>query len=71
MYARINDLALEAGLYIKLDSGPYPKALTAEECSAAYQKFAELIVKECALLADKAEPYKSNDLILKHFGVDM
>jgi len=33
------------------------------------EKFAELIVRECADIADKAEPYKSNDLIRKHFGV--
>ena len=32
-------------------------------------KFAELIIKECANIADKAEPYKANDLILKHFGI--
>ena len=34
------------------------------------QKFAELIVKECAEIADKAEPYKASDLIKKHFGVE-
>jgi len=34
-----------------------------------YQRFAELIVKECADIADKAEPYKANDLIRQHFGV--
>jgi len=34
------------------------------------EKFAELIVRECANIADKAEPYKSTDLILKHFGVE-
>ena len=37
---------------------------------AHMQKFAELIVKECADIADKAEPYKANDLIRKHFGVE-
>ena len=31
--------------------------------------FAELLVKECADIADKAEPYKTSDLIKKHFGV--
>ena len=36
---------------------------------AQLNKFAELIVRECANIADTAEPYKSNDLILKHFGV--
>lgn len=34
------------------------------------KKFAELIVRECATIADQAEPYKANDLILKHFGVE-
>ena len=34
------------------------------------QKFAHLIINECAGIADKAEPYKSNDLIKKHFGVE-
>lgn len=33
------------------------------------EKFAELIVCECADLADTAEPFKTSDLILKHFGV--
>jgi hypothetical protein len=33
-------------------------------------KFAELIVRECAEIADKAEPYKANDLIKQHFGVE-
>jgi hypothetical protein len=33
-------------------------------------KFALLIVQECANIADKAEPYKANDLIKQHFGVE-
>jgi hypothetical protein len=33
------------------------------------EKFAELIVRKCAEIADKAEPYKTSDLIKKHFGV--
>ncbi len=35
------------------------------------QNFAELIVQECAGIADKAEPYKASDLIKKHFGVEL
>ena len=31
---------------------------------------AELIIKECAEIADKAEPYKASDLIKKHFGFE-
>ena len=34
------------------------------------EKFAELIVLECASIADIAEPYLSSDLIKKHFGVE-
>jgi hypothetical protein len=48
--------------------GNPPTIYWGDERSA--EKFAELIVRECALLADKAEPYKANDLILKHFGVE-
>lgn len=34
-----------------------------------YEKFAELIVRECAEIAKTAEPWRSDDLILKHFGL--
>jgi hypothetical protein len=33
------------------------------------EKFAELIVQECANIANTAEPYQANDLMLKHFGI--
>jgi len=34
------------------------------------EKFAELIVRECADIAYVADPYQSGDLILKKFGFD-
>ena len=34
------------------------------------EKFAELIVRECAEIADTAEPFLSSDLIKEHFGVE-
>jgi hypothetical protein len=33
------------------------------------EKFAELIVRECAGVAETAEPYQSSDLIKQHFGI--
>jgi len=33
------------------------------------EKFAELIVRECAGVAETAEPYQSSDLIIQHFGI--
>ena len=38
---------------------------------AALEKYAELVVQECAEIADKAEPYKANDLIKQHFGIKL
>ena len=35
------------------------------------EKFAELIVRECAQIADTAEPFLSSDLIKQHFGVEL
>ena len=37
---------------------------------AALEKFAELIVLECASIADTAEPFLASDLIKEHFGVE-
>jgi len=58
-------------MYVDLNGTPWPRAMSAEESESAYKKFAQLIVKECAEVADKAEPYQTSDLILKHFGVDL
>jgi len=56
---RIRQLLSQAGVHYEV----LPK-------DTVYEKFAELIVKECAEIADRAEPYKADDLILKHFGVE-
>ena len=61
----IKELAEQAGFqYIKDERIGW-----AGNYNASLPKFAELIVRECADIADKAEPYKSNDLIKQHFGV--
>jgi hypothetical protein len=62
MNERIHTLAEEAGLYCD----GTPDAWDQE----AIEKFAELIVKECADIAYVADPYQSGDLILKKFGFD-
>ena len=53
---------------IMLESGTH-KYISAE-CQHRIELIAKLIVKECAEIADKAEPYKANDLIKQHFGVE-
>jgi hypothetical protein len=55
MNERFMELAGQAGLYVDLEGSPWPRAMSAEECEAAYKKFAELIVQECAkLIRDKS-----------------
>jgi hypothetical protein len=60
MNKRIREFAEQAYLYQEHDTF----------LIAALENFAELIVRQCAEIADKAEPYKANDLIKEHFGVD-
>jgi hypothetical protein len=56
MNERIKELMLEAGY-------------AAPELAGRGQKFAELVVRECAGIAETAEPYQSSDLIKQHFGI--
>jgi len=65
MNYRIKELAIEANL-ISSESNGFDQT----RLSKAQQKFAELIVQECAEIADKAEPYKASELIMKHFYID-
>jgi hypothetical protein len=69
MNEQIKQLAVKAGLYVDLDGTPWPRAMSAEECEAAYKKFAELIVRECALVVHKKTGPKSALNVLEHFGV--
>ena len=72
MNERIKVLAEQAGLKhhnwitnesnVKDGDFKYPRL-------ADYEKFAELIVLECASIADTAEPFLASDLIKQHFGV--
>lgn len=73
MNEQITQLAEQAGLYVDLYGRPWPKSMSAEECEAAYKKFAELIVRECAGKVDwiLAEGGRTQgDLIKEHFGVE-
>jgi hypothetical protein len=48
MNKRIIELAQEAGMYVDLNGNPWPKWMSAEECEVAYEKFADLIIRDCA-----------------------
>jgi len=62
MNERINQLANEAGLQPFEDCGP--------KYVYKMEKFAELIVRECAEVAYKRSVHSGPGDILKHFGVE-
>ena len=64
MNERIRELAIHAG-YKHSDA----VGMCEDYAYFDHEKFAELIVKECAEIAKTADPYRSDDLILRHFGV--
>jgi len=68
MNSRLKELAIEANLIASEPNGFDPTRL-----SIAQQKFAELIVRECAKIADLADENKCEWIggsILTHFGVE-
>ncbi len=69
MNERIRDLGTQAGLYVDLNGTPWPRAMSAEECEAAYKKFADMIVKECANVAADHDGLDIYEEIREHFGV--
>ena len=71
MNLRIKELLSEAKIYD--GSGSKTQAITT--CPRDLEKFAELIVRECAKIAGKAEYSDTwlepvEDAIKKHFGVE-
>jgi hypothetical protein len=64
MNQRIKQLAEQATTYID------PTANDGVCWDFDKEKFAELIVRECAEIADTAEPFLASDLIKEHFGVE-
>ena len=66
MNERIKELAEQAGI------GPW--GITIDKSTEIFQKFAELIVKECANRATWAQDTGEKDIggeVLKHFGVEL
>lgn len=74
MHPQIQKLAEQAGMYVDVKGEPWPKWLGAEECELAYQKFAELIVKECVELNKQELAFNAFERLLniykEHFGVE-
>jgi hypothetical protein len=72
MNNRIQKLAEQAGMYVDLDSKPWPKWMSVEESTAAYEKFAQLIVQECAdfVAAGEFGDIGTANELKEYFGVE-
>jgi len=56
MNRKIQKIAVDAGIYMTLSCGAsYPKSMSSEESERNYQKFAELIIIECAKCSSDAK----------------
>lgn len=70
MNERIKELAKQAKFAMEVSNDPNsPPSWWGAGHNDTFERFAELIVRECALIAKTAEPWRSDDLILRHFGV--
>jgi hypothetical protein len=75
MNQQIKLLAQEAGMYVDVKGEPWPRWMGAEECEAAYEKFAQLIVRECMNVLDPGEHqliarFHARQWLAEHFGVE-
>lgn len=72
MNKKIKDLAIEAGLYVEVTGSHWPRNMNGEDVEAAYERFAELIVNECAKKVDKVRRqggWYYGEVIRKEFGL--
>ena len=73
MNERIKDIAVAAGA--KLNEGFYGEICGILMSPAELEKFAELLIQECAIIANRAENTETElrcmyDVITEHFGVE-
>ena len=47
MNPKFLELAIEANLYVDFNSQPWPRNMNGADIEGAYQRFAELIVRDC------------------------
>jgi len=72
MNERIKSLAIEAWLYVDLNGEPWPRNMNGEDIEGAYERFAILIVNECAKKVDKVRRQGGwfyGEIIRNEFGI--
>jgi len=67
---RIKELAEQAGLYFYVNGKLYPQDLSAEESCVAYERFAELIVREILSYAQVGDLDFMKFMTKNNFGIE-
>ena len=75
MNTHIQKLAQEAGLYVDVNGKPWPKNMNGEDIEGAYQKFAELVIQECATVVERnlfqGIGWNTSRAVKQHFGIEI
>ena len=75
MHPQIQKLAQEAGLYVDVNGQPWPRNMNGEDIEGAYQKFAELVIQECATVVEKnlfkGIGWNTSRAVKRHFGLEI
>jgi len=75
MHPQIQKLAQEAGLYVDVNGQPWPRNMNGEDIEGAYQKFAELVIQECATVIEKnlfkGIGWNTSRAVKRHFGIEI
>ena len=75
MHPQIQKLAQEAGLYVDVNGKPWPRNMNGEDIEGAYQKFAELVIQECATVIEKnlfqGIGWNTSRAVRQHFGIEI
>ena len=74
MHPQIQKLAEQAGMYVDVNGEPWPRWMGAEECEAAYARFAQLIVEECTTVIERnlfqGIGWNTSRAVKRHFGLE-
>jgi hypothetical protein len=74
MNSRIQELAIQADLYVDVNGKPWPRNMNGEDIEGAYERFAQLIVEECTTVIDRTLfqniGWNTSRAVRRHFGID-
>ena len=73
MQDRIKQLAIQADLYVDVKGEPWPRNMNGEDIEGAYERFAQLIIEECAMVVEQnvfeGIGRNASRAVKRHFGV--